>query len=67
MKKYRLNDLDDNWIFEANNESEASLRLINDVLSKKFTNLDEAIEKYEEYCVDVNVDPSLDWELVDEE
>ena len=63
MKKYRLNDLDDEWIFKAENEDQATLIYINQIVGTEFTNVIEAVLEFENYMVKHigQKDPQINW------
>lgn len=56
MKRYELNGLGDEWVFEANSEEEATKNFIWDICRAK------TIEQYNEYCREVNVNSEIKWE-----
>lgn len=58
MKKYELNNLGNDWIFEAENEEEATKQLIEGVCNAK------NINEYLEYCKSVGVDSKIEWTQV---
>lgn len=54
MKKYMLNDLGNDWIFLGNNEEEAMQDFFQSIGV-------ENLEKYLEYCEEVDQHPRLDF------
>ena len=59
MKRYELNGLGEEWIFDAESEEEATSLLIIAVLGRHTT-----IEEYERYCEDVSTNPQIEWKEV---
>ncbi len=56
MKKYELNNLGPDWIYEADNEDEATLKYISDVLTGgtyQFRDIRRAMGKYKRYIKNV--------------
>ncbi len=56
MKYFMLNNLGLDWIFEAENEDEATFQYINEMCGCS------TIKKYEKYCKNAGQDSSLEWE-----
>lgn len=61
MKKYMLNGLGNDWIYEAENEEEATKQFIDGVGGFS------TVEEYEKYCIeDLQCEPEIEWEEVTE-
>jgi len=54
MKKFRLNNLDNSWIFEGNSEQEAIQQYLDQICPNNPT-----IKGYAEYCESVGVNSEI--------
>lgn len=59
MKKFELNGLGKGWVWEANNEKEATSMYIYEVCGSN------SLKEYISYCHDVHVDPAIIWREVE--
>jgi len=62
VKRYRFNGLDDAWIFEAENEDEASKAYIEQLLGEGKT-----FEDYERYMDSIDQYSEINWTELDNE
>lgn len=64
MKKFMLNDLGKDWVWEAKDEKEDTILYIEDVLQKTFIDKEAALKNFKSYCEEIGIDSKLDWKEV---
>jgi hypothetical protein len=58
MKKFELNNLGNEWIYEAETKHQATYLYIKDICGAK------TLKEYEEYCDSVAVDSKITWKEI---
>ena len=64
MKRFELNNLGPEWVWEADDENHASKIYINVILNGSEDDRGATMKEWEDHCKDIGIDGKLEWNEV---